>query len=397
MKNNVDDEETFLGRRSILKGVGALAGLSAVSAVFGFPNLWAQACGEEDISIAPLRKRAARRGLIYGAATGCKFLTGDKEFAAHFADECGILVPEWELKWKALRPTSDSFNFASGDCLAQFARKNNMLFRGHTLVWGDDLPVWFQRAVHSQNAKRILLEHITTVVGHYAGRIHSWDVVNEAIAPWERLPDGMRNSPWLRLLGPEYIDIAFRAAAVADPNALLVLNQNYLEYDSIGSEECRVATLNLLKHLKSIGTPVHALGIQGHLSSEPEDGKFNPKVFKTFLRDVAGLDLKILITELDVMDGDLPQDVDLHDRLVAEMYEEFLVAALAEPAVIGVLTWGLSDKYSRLAEVGPRKDKAAVRPLPLDEKFNRKLAWSALARAFDNAPVRSVALDHPLC
>lgn len=386
MDNDIDKKETLLGRRDILKGVGALVGLSAVSVVFGFPALWPQAYGGENAAGASLRERASRKGLIYGAASGCNFMTKDKEFASHFAQECGILVPEGELKWNVLRPTHDRFSFAPGDCLAEFAKKNNMLFRGHTLVWHNALPTWFQQTVNSQNAEQILRDHIKSVVGHYAGKMHSWDVVNEAIAPWERLPDGMRNSPWLRLLGTRYIDIAFRAAAEADPKAMLVYNQNHLEYDSKGNEECRMATLNLLKRLKSAGTPVHALGIQAHLNSA--EGRFDPKVFRAFLQEVTSLGLKIMITELDVTDQNLPYDIDIRDRIVAEKYEEFMSAALEEPKVIAVLTWGLSDKYTWLTNYKPRKDKAAVRSLPLDENFHRKLSWNAIARAFDNAPKR---------
>ncbi len=71
------------------------------------------------------------------------------------------------------------------------------------------------------------------------------------------------------------------------------------------------------------------------------------------------------------------------------MYEDYLSVALDEPAVIGVLTWGLSDRYTWLSSYKPRSDKAPVRPLPLDAQLNRKLAWNAIARAFDNAPART--------
>ncbi|MBI3582216.1 MAG: endo-1,4-beta-xylanase [Nitrospinae bacterium] len=381
MKNKA----TLFGRREILKGIGSLAGYGALSSLFGLPSLLTNAFGGENNSADSLRERAARKGLVFGAASGCNLLTRDKEFAARFAEECGMLVPENELMWNAVRPSPDGFNFGPGDCLAEFARKNNMLFRGHALVWHEALPAWFHRTVGDQNAEQILRSHINKVVGHYAGKTHSWDVVNEAIAPWQRQPDGMRDTPWLRLLGPKYMDISFRTAAAADPKTLLVYNQNHLEYDSKGSEACRNHTLNLLRRLKTGGTPVHALGIQAHLTSE--DGKFNPQVFRKFLREVAGLDLKIMMTEMDVIDRDITNDIFTRDKIISGKYEELLSVALDEPAVIAVLTWGLSDKYTWVRNYFPRRDDAAVRPLPLDESFHRKQAWHAIARAFDQTNV----------
>jgi endo-1,4-beta-xylanase len=109
---------------------------------------------------------------------------------------------------------------------------------------------------------------------------------------------------------------------------------------------------------------------------------------KAFLRDVASLGLKIMITELDVIDQKLPLDVNVRDRIVAGVYEDYLSLVLEEPAVTTVITWGLSDRYTWYSRFNARDDKAPVRPLPLDEGRKRKLAWNAIARAFDKAPKR---------
>ncbi len=370
----------LMKRRAFLKGFVGLAGLTAISSLFE-QKLLAQSNLAGSLAVdLPLRERATRSGLIYGASSGWEPLH-DGLFASAFAQECGILVPGSELKWLAVRPGPDTFNFTGPDWLMQFAISNNMLFRGHTLVWHDALPTWFQSTVNSSNAEATLKKHISTVVGHYAGKMHSWDVVNEVILPWDNQPGGLRNSPWLQLLGSGYIDLAFREAAKADSNALLVLNQDRIEYDSAAGDQCRVATLALLQRLKSLGTPVHALGIESHLGLDA--GIFNAQKFKSFLKDVASLGLKIMITEMDVTDATLPTDISTRDSMVAGKYEEFLSVVIEEPAVIAVLTWGLSDKYTWLADARPRVDHAPVRPLPLDMNFQRKLAWTALARAFD--------------
>ena len=383
----------LIGRRPFLLGLGTVAGTGAfaLAAEFRHLNNQIQALDDEKIDFtvigeAPLRDRAATKGLIYGAASQYNILSSNPKFAASFAQECAMLVPEGELKWKTLRPNADSFDFTKSDWLAKFARTHGMLFRGHTLVWHISLPKWFASTVNSQNAEQVLLKHVATVVKHYAGKIHSWDVVNEAVFPKDGRSDGLRKSPWLQFLGPDYINIAFRAAAEADPQALLVYNDFGLDYDTRKDENKRTAVLRLLEYLKSQGTPVHALGIQAHLKGD--ETRFNPRKLKAFLNDVAGLGLKILISEFDVVDKNLPLDADVRDHIVAGVSEDYLSVVLDEPAVIAVLTWGLSDQYTWRSKKKPRKDGAPVRPLPLDAQLKRKLAWNAIARALDRAPIR---------
>jgi endo-1,4-beta-xylanase len=335
----------------------------------------------------PLSERAAAKGLIYGAAAHTSHFLNAK-FAARFVQECKLLVTENELQSKNVRPTLNTFDFRAADSLAQFAQTHGMLFRGHSLVWHILLPDWFKEMVNRQNAEQFLVNHIKTLVGRYARRIHSWDVVNEAIATYEGRPDGLQNTPWLEFLGPDYIDLAFRVAAEADPNALLVYNDYGLEYDTPEAEAKRTTVLKLLERLKSQGTPIHALGIQSHLSGS--ETRFNHKKQQDFLSKVASLGLKILITEMDVRDKDLPSDPVVRDRIIAGAYEDYLSVVLNEPAVIAVVTWGLSDRYTWISEFFPRSDGALVRPLPLDADLKPKLAWNAIARAFDNAPSRLV-------
>lgn len=334
----------------------------------------------------PLRKQATASGVLYGAAAGYDQLTTDNQFTSHVCEECAILVPESELKWKALRPSADRFDFTLADWMLRFAKSQSMLFRGHTLVWHEALPGWFNSTVNADNVGHFMTDHIVTVVKHYAGKLHSWDVVNEAIFPPDGRPGGMRNSPWYQFLGPDYVEMAFKAASTADPKALLVLNQNYLEYDSDGADRFRADTLTLLKKLKRSGTPIHALGTQAHLLGG--NITFNPDKYNKFLNDVASLGLKIFITELDVDDREFPDDTSARDRLVAQAYQNFLTPVLRNLSVVAVLTWGLSDKYTWLDYADPRTDKKPQRPLPLDSENRRKPAWHAISHAFENAPIR---------
>ncbi len=376
------------GRRAFLLGLGVLAGAGALAVADrsedGTSRTTLTMSGE-----GSLRERATRKSLIYGAAARYKTLSTDSDLAASFVKECAMLVPENELKWNVIRAQPNSFNFAPGDWMANFAKKHDLLFRGTPLVWYKSFPKWFESKVTSQNAEKMLVEHIEKVAGHYAGKIHSWDVVNEAINIEDKNPDGLRNSPWLKFLGPDYIEIAFRAAAQADPQALLVYNDYGLEYDTPAETARRNAVLKLLERLKSKGTPVHILGVQAHLLRRGNEmSDFNPATVKAFLDDVASMGLKIMITEIDVTDEKLPKDVAARDRIVASAYEDYLSVALENPATIGVLTWGLSDRSTWLTKNKPRADGAPVRPLPLDAQLNRKLAWQAIARTLDKAPER---------
>lgn len=381
------------GRRSFLLGLGTLSGLSVLAGtdisrnwnrqILALTNDYTDFTKVENI---PLRQQAAAKGLIYGAATQTQMLSSNEKFANSFAQECGILVAEDEMKWRSLRPTPDSFDFTRSDWLANFAKTHNMLFRGHTLLWHAKLPKWFKTTVNRRNAEEIMLNHITTVAGHYAGRMHSWDVVNEGVSLKDGRSDGLRKTPWLEFLGPDYIELAFRAAHASDPQALLVYNDYGMYYDTHKDEAKRTAILKLLERLKSKGTPIHALGIHSHLWGG--EVKFNAFQIKTFLKNVASLGLKIMITELDVIDKALPTNIKVRDRLVAKRIEEYLSAVLEEPAVIAVLTWGLSDSYTWLSQEHPRPDNAPVRPLPLDAQMQRKPAWKAIARAFEQVPSR---------
>ena len=324
-----------------------------------------------------LKDYAASNNLLYGAATRYSVLRQDEDFARRFVEECAILVSENDFKWYKLRPTPQGFDFTKADWLANFAETHDLKLRGHTLVWYKYLPDWFAAEVNRINAADYLTEHITTVVERYAGKIHSWDVVNEAIEPKDGRDDGLRISPWLEYLGEEYIELAFKTAAAADPQALLTYNDYDLAYDTPEQEARRTATLKLLERLKDKDVPVQALGMQAHLYAGSD--RFNAKKLQRFMQNVADLGLKIIVSELDVVDRGLEAATIFRDRAVAKIYREYLEIVLTQPAVIGVITWGLSDRYTWLKKFRPRSDGADVRPLPLDSNLDPKLVWQTLA------------------
>jgi endo-1,4-beta-xylanase len=330
-----------------------------------------------------LREAASSRGLSYGCAVGAAQLTQDAAFAALVSRECGMVVPENDLKWTALRPTASSFSFDRADAVMQFATEHGIKVRGHTLVWHEALPAWFAGSVRAADADAVLRQHISTVVSRYAGRMHSWDVVNEAIHLADGRPDGLRNTPWLRLLGPDYIETAFRAAAAADPSAMLVYNEYGLEYAA--NEPKRQAVLTLMRRLKERGVPVHAIGIQAHLNARDQ---VDVAGLQRFLGEISALGLKVLITEMDVADASLPSDAAVRDQAVADQYERFMGAVLKQSGTVAVMTWGLSDRYSWLHDYSPRGDGLPVRGLPFDQGLGQKVAYQAMLRSLTQAPMQ---------
>jgi endo-1,4-beta-xylanase len=168
---------------------------------------------------------------------------------------------------------------------------------------------------------------------------------------------------------------------------VLVINDYGMEYDDSTSQARRDSMLALLRRLKQDGVPVGALGIQSHLNAS-QNSKFNAAKFQAFLQNVSALGLKIYITELDAVDAGLPADVPTRDTRVAQAYSDYLNAALSNPAVTMVVTWGLSDRYTWLSSQSPRPDGLPVRPLPLDSNLQPKPAYNAMLNAFSGTAAR---------
>jgi endo-1,4-beta-xylanase len=341
----------------------------------------------------PLRKLAAAKGLLYGTTISAAQITGDHEFIDLVLQQAGLVVAENDMKWQVMNrgsPADD--DFAPADTVASFAFENGLALRGHNLLWYHRTPSWFFDLATPQEQESAIVERIRRMAGRYRGMVHSWDVVNEPIEPKDGRPDGLRTGVFLETLGPDYLDLVYRVARETDPTARLVVNEYDIEFDTPEQEARRTALLKLLERMQRSGTPVDAVGIQAHLSCIGGP-PFSASRLRRFLADLAGLGLTIQITELDVTDENAPADQAVQDRLVADAYSRFLDAALDEPAVKLVVTWGLSDRYSWIVrqethESKWRSDGIPSRPLPFDFDLKPKPAYEAIAHAFVNAPRR---------
>jgi endo-1,4-beta-xylanase len=367
--------------------------LAAGLALLGTRAAGLRSSGSLAAEAIALRKLAAEKGLIYGTTIAAGQITGDRPFLDLVRQEAGLVVAENEMKWQVMNRGSPGDNdFAPADTIANFAAANGLVLRGHNLLWYHRTPSWYFDLTDRREQERAVIDHIEQLAGRYRGRIHSWDVVNELIEPKDGRPDGLRTAVFLETLGPEYLDLAYHTARDTDPDARLVVNEYDVELDAPEQEARRVALLRLLERMRRSGTPVDAVGIQAHLTAAGGP-PFSAPLLRRFLADIANLGLTVQITELDVTDEHAPAQVAVRDGLVADTYRRFLDAALDEPAVKMVVTWGLSDRHSWIVrretyQAKWRTDDAASRPLPFDADLEAKPAFDAIAGAFAHAPQR---------
>ena len=351
----------------------------------------AGASPEADVSgDASLKAHAQPKNLRVGAAVNMPLLRSDPKYAQVLREQYDILVGENCMKWKALRPTPSTYDFKEADELVAFAGKNDMALRGHNLCWHEALPDWFAGTVTKENAAAVLTDHIRTVVGRYKGRIGSWDVVNEAIWTEDGRPDGLRSSsPWFDLLGPGYVDLAFRTAREVDPSTLLTYNDYGIEYDIPYETRRRTAVMDLLKRMRKAGTPIDAVGIQSHLKGT-DAAKLGSGI-RDFASGARKMGLQVFLTEMDVKTDDLPDEsTDELDKDVADVYRRYLKLMLADPAVRSVLTWGVADNQTWLdaPKWRVKHPDRLQRPLPFTSGYRPAPAFFAMRDAIDASKPR---------
>jgi len=335
-----------------------------------------------------LRVHAAAVGLLAGCAVVPQLLDLNADSSDPYTrtvlEQANILVAENSMKWSSLRPTASTYEFGPADKLFDFAAKYGQAVRGHNLCWHEQVPKWFATVATKDNARSLLTQHIETVAGRYAGRVQSWDVVNEAVHVEDGRPDGLRKSPWLDLIGPEYIELAFAAAAKADPKAKLTYNDYDIELDTPEQTAKRGQVLMLVRRLHARGVPIGAIGIQSHLQAtgpQPGVGVIN------LIREAAKMGLEVYVTELDVNTRKLEGGDADQDTAVAAVYKNYLGLVLPEPNVKAVLTWGITDAHTWLNQSrekwAVRSDGARQRPLPFYDDYTPAPAFFALRGALD--------------
>ncbi len=238
-------------------------------------------------------KDAFKTDFLIGAAINrAQIYEEDQRGASILKTQFNAITPENILKWEYVHPQPGQYDFADADRYVQFGESNRMFIVGHTLVWHSQTPKWVFEDDNGRPVSREVLlagmrEHILTVVGRYRGRIRGWDVVNEALNENGTL----RDSPWRKIIGDDYIEKAFAFAHEADPQAELYYNDYSLE-----NAAKRQGALALVQKLRSKGLLVSAVGIQEHARLDwPTEQELDAT-----LDDFGKAGIKTQITELDV-------------------------------------------------------------------------------------------------
>lgn len=353
----------------------SLAGMSAI-----LLGVVATAVVPASAAEETLRTVAAGRNLRIGAAVNDRALETDNGYRDKLKYEVNSVTPENAMKWVNLEPEQDEYTWAKADAIVSFAEENNQMVRGHTLVWHGGLPTWVSDgSLSDQELRAALQKHIETTVKRYAGRVAVWDVVNEVLAD-----DGtLRQSIWLKRLGPGYIADAFRWARAADPSAKLYINDFGTEW----STPKRAGLYNLVLDLQAQGVPIDGVGFQTHsMIADPMPGTLPLTQLKDTLQWFAGLGVDVAVTELDVR-LKLPVD---ESKLAAqgEVYRRAAAACLAVARCVSLTMWGITDKYSWVPSGVPGWGAANL----LDETLAKKPAYLQLRSALTDRDFTSTAV-----
>jgi len=329
---------------------------------------------------------------IGAALNESQFTETNATQAALIKQQFNSITPENVMKWAKIQPTPGNFDFDPVDRYVEFGERHGMFIIGHTLVWHSQTPRWVFENGRGGPADRDTLlarmsNHIQTVVGRYQGRVKGWDVVNEALNE-----DGsLRQSPWLKIIGEDYLVKAFEFAHAADPAAELYYNDFSLE-----NEPKRRGAVALVKKLQAAGVKIHGLGTQQHVKL---DWPTAAQVDDT-LTAFGSLGVKVMVTELDVdvlpsrtrnrtaevslrlaadpalnpYTSDLPAEA---QQVLARRYAEMFAVYLKHAATLDRVTfWGVTDGDSWLND-WPIRGRTA-HPLLFDRSGRPKPAFDAI-------------------
>lgn len=315
-----------------------------------------------------------------GAAVNTKTILEDKDLiSTHF----NSITVENEMKFELLHPRENEYRFEAADSIVDFAKQHNIEMRGHTLVWHNQTPRWaFENKSGSLVTREVLLnrlqEHIKTVMEHFKDPFYSWDVVNEAVEDHGNFL--LRKSPWLEIIGEDFIDKAFYFAKEANPDS----NLYYNDYNESHPEK-REKIYKLVEGLVARGVPIDGIGLQGHWNLNDPSIEDIRKAIERY----ASLGLKLEITEMDISvfdfedtRTDLVQPTNQMLEMQAEKYESvFKLFREYSEHIESVTFWGVSDRYTWLSDF-PVKDRKNW-PLVFDKDGKPKKSFERITNFFD--------------
>ncbi|ROP35610.1 endo-1,4-beta-xylanase [Saccharothrix texasensis] len=302
-----------------------------------------------------LASAAERSGRYFGVAVqGYKL--SDPTYAGILDREFAVVTPENEMKLDATEPQQGRFSFGPADRVVDHAARLGKRVRGHTLLWHSGQPSWLA-GLQGSALRQAMLNHVTQVVAYYRGRVHAWDVVNEAFADGT---SGARRDSNFQRTGDDWIEAAFHAARAADPAAKLCYNDYNVENRAHAKTQ---AVYRMVRDFRARGVPIDCVGLQSHFTANHPV----PADFATTLRDFAALGVDVHLSELDVEGSGATQ---------ADSYRRAVTACLAVSRCTGITVWGIRDSDSW---------RASGTPLLFDSSGTRKLAYTAVLDSLNGA------------
>lgn len=310
------------------------------------------------------RKIADRQGLTFGVAVLSSDLLNPvtaKFIIRHF----NLIVPGDTMKWANIHPTKKFWNWSDMDALVAFAQKNGMAVKGHTFLWHDQLAAYAYSAKTRDEAIALLTEQIDGVMTHYKGKIREYDIANELL-----LEDGtMRDTLWYRLIGPDFLDIAFNAAHKADPAAKLIICDFNTEYAGTAKGD---AMYEIVKGLKTRGVPIDGVAFQLHCMAELP---LNEGALRSNIKRYNELGVFSTFSEVDVRIK-MPVTPE-NEAQQSAVYARLMNIARTEPGAKSMILWGFTDKASWIPRTFSGYGSATV----LDTDMKPKKPYTALMQA----------------
>jgi len=281
-------------------------------------------------------------------------ILNNKALQEMLKEHFNVITAENIMKPALIQPQQNVFNFVVADEMMEYATKNDFKVVGHTLAWHQQTLSWIDEdTTSSEKALKLLRAHMTKIMTRYKGQIIAWDVLNEAIedgvqADTKDWRKHLRDTPWLRMIGDDYIRHVFEIAHELDPNAVLYYNDYNLNY-----QQKREVTYYMVKELREAGVPIHGIGMQGHYHTNTPI-----ETVDASLKLFSKLDgIEISVTELDVtVTGSEKSDVlsKEHEIQQAQYYAQLFQIYKSYDEIIERITfWGTDDATSWRGERFP--------------------------------------------
>jgi len=326
----------------------------------------------------PTLKSLAPPGLRIGVALNQKQSDGkDAAALAIVTRHFNQVSPENLLKWEAVHPEPDRYDFGPADRYVEIGRSHGMFVVGHVLLWHQQTPAWVFAGEGGKKADRDTLlarlrSHVATVVGRYRGRIGGWDVVNEALEE-----DGtLRRTPWLEAIGEDYLAKAFEFAHEADPDAELYYN----DYN-LWKPAKRDAAIRLVQGLKAKGLRVDGIGEQAHWGVDDPplaaiDDALGAMRAAGLVPLITELDMDVLPRDPDMWGADLAKKATI--RAATNVYPDGLPPAVQEKLArryADVFTLFLKHGVGRVTFWGVTDATSWLDNFPIPGRVNYPLLW----------------------